>query len=93
MYPIRAEGLDQRGKHSEEMMTMSNQATLNGADLTVAGARKSTNVAYADFAGAPSTLPELRAQVVTKHVVTRDARVKPKFLGMKADDIRRFTFV
>lgn len=90
---IRAEGLDQRGKNSEEMMSMSNKHTHNSARLTVAGAQKSTNVATADFPGAIVTQPKTQAHVAIDRVVVRDMHVGPKFLGMKADHIRRFTFV
>lgn len=72
---------------------MSTKMTPHSANLTVAGAQETTNVALADFAGAIVSLPEMRAQVAVKHVSLRDVRVRPKFLGMKADDIRRFTFV
>jgi hypothetical protein len=75
------------------MMTMSKTMTPHSADLTVAGAQKSTNLALADFAGAIASLPEMRAQGAAKHVSLRDVRVRPKILGMKADDIRRFTLV
>ena len=72
---------------------MSKQMMPHSTDLTIAGAQNSTNLALADFAGAIVTLPKMRAQVAVKHVALRDVRVQPKFLGMKADDIRRFTFV
>jgi hypothetical protein len=91
--PIRAEGLDQRGKSSEEMMSMSNKHAHNGAHPTGAGAPKSTNVATADFPGAPATLPKTQAHVAIDRVVRCGMHVGPKFLGMKADHIRRFTFV
>ena len=91
--PIRAEGLDQRGKHSEEMMSMSNKHTHSSAHRTGAGAPKSTNAALADFPGAPVTLPKTQAHVAVERVVRRDMHVGLKFLGMKADHIRRFTFV
>jgi hypothetical protein len=72
---------------------MSKQMVPHSADLTISGAQKLTNLAPADFAGAIVTLPEMRAQVAAKHGALRDVRVRPNFLGMKADDIRRFTFV
>lgn len=72
---------------------MSNENIFNGAYRAVASAPKSTNVAIADFLGASITLPKMRAHVAVKHVALHDARVCPKFLGMKVDDIRRFTFV
>jgi hypothetical protein len=75
------------------MVMMSNENIFNGAYPAVASAPKSTNVAIADFPGASVTLPKMRAHVAVKHVALRDTRVCPKFLGMKVDDIRRFTFV
>lgn len=72
---------------------MSNENTFNGANRAVASAPKSTNVAIADFPSARVTLPKMRAHVAVKQVALRDTRVCPKFLGMKVDDIRRFTFV
>lgn len=91
--PIRAEGLDQRGINSEEMMSMSNKHAHNSAHLTGAGAQKSTNVAIADFSGATVTPPKTQAHVAIDRVVRRDMHVGLKFLGMKVDHIRRFTFV
>jgi hypothetical protein len=75
------------------MMIMSRQMTPRCADLTTAGAQIPTSVALADFAGAIVTLPEMRARAAAKHCALRDVRVRPKILGMKVDDIRRFTFV
>jgi hypothetical protein len=75
------------------MVMMSNENTINGAYRAVASAPKSTNVAIADFPGASITPPKMRAHVAVKHVALHDTRVLPKFLGMKVDDIRRFTFV
>ena len=72
---------------------MSNKHTQNSAHLTVAGAQKSTNVAIADFPGATATLPKTQAHVAIDRVVLRDMHVGLKFLGMKADHIRRYTFV
>ena len=88
-----AVGLDQRRKNSEEMMSMSNKNTIYSAHQATAGAQKTTNVALADFPGATITLPKTRAHVAVKNVAERTGQVCPKFLGMKADDIRRFTFV
>jgi hypothetical protein len=75
------------------MVMMSNENTPNCAYQPVASAPKSTNVAIADFPSASVTLPKMRAHVAVKQVALRDTRVRPKFLGMKVDDIRRFTFV
>ncbi len=72
---------------------MSNKHTHNSAHLAGAGAPKSTNVALADFPSAIVTLPKTQAHVAVERVVRRDMHVGLKFLGMKADHIRRFTFV